>query len=296
MSSISLGSDDGHHHNHKTEAEIFVNKQQPAIKKQTQQAIKLGDLCLLQRIVRLFKVAPNEEITNTAKTCTALHYACSLDSAIILDYLLQLTYTLYKDNFSNIINAKTSEGWNLVMITAVYGATNSLNLLLKYGGVRLYEKDHSGLRAADLALKYKNESVHRILSKQSDQFPIKTITEPCEFVTPLNHKELLKEKTSETPACVQTSGDTTKVEDREEHQELLRHGKRLPCNVCSGEKGWMKYSECCGHPMHPTCVKGMKTCPQCNEGNLRLTTSIRVPENAFVLLDKTLDNHQINTV
>jgi len=290
MSSISISSDDA--------TQSFVNKQQPAIKKQIQHAIKLGDLSLLKRIFQLFKVAPNEEITNTAKTCTALHYACSLDTVIILDYLLQLTYNLYKEDFANIINAKTSEGWNLVMITAVYGANNSLTLLLKYGGLRLYEKDNSGLRAADLALKYKHESIYRNLTKQSDQFPMKTITEPTEFVTPLNQKEFIKEKTQEATCCTQASSDKTKIEDQEEHQELFRHGKRLPCVVCSGDKGWIKYSECCGHPMHPLCLKGMKTCPQCNEGSLRLSSSIRVPEHALTL-NKNLDGPHLpqnNTV
>jgi len=259
---------------------LIINKQQNAIKKQIQQAIKLGDLNLVKRIFRLFKVAPNEEITNTAKTCTALHYACSLDTVIILDYLLQLTYNLYKEDFADIINAKTPEGWNLVMITAAYGASNSLALLLKYGGVKLYEKDNNGLRATDLALKYKKESVYKILIKQADHFPMKTITEPTEFVTPLNYEALAKSETL-LVECTSKVENVKKIEDQEEHQDLFLNGKRLPCVVCSGDKGWLKYSECCGHPMHPLCVKGIKRCPQCSDSCLMLTTNVTCPDKAF---------------
>jgi hypothetical protein len=264
-------------------SDLIINKQQNAIKKQIQQAIKLGDLSLVKRIFRLFKVSPNEEITNTAKTCTALHYACSLDTVIILDYLLQLTYNLYKEDYANIINAKTSEGWSLVMITAAYGASNSLALLLKYGGVRLYEKDNNGLRATDLALKYKKESVYKILTKQADHFPMKTITEPTEFVTPLNYEVLTKSEAL-LVECTSKVENIKKIEDQEEHQELFLNGKRLPCTVCSGDKGWLKYSECCGHPMHPLCVKGIKRCPQCSDSCLMLTTNLKCPEKAFAII------------
>jgi len=261
---------------------LIINKQQNAIKKQIQQAIKLGDLSLLKRIFRLFKVVPNEEITNTAKTCTALHYACSLDTVIILDYLLQLTYSLYKEDYANIINAKTSDGWNLLMITAVYGSTNSLGLLLKYGGVKLYEKDNAGLKASDLALKYKKESVYRILNKQADQFPMKTIVEPTEFATPVDYEALTKNEASIDESASQQN-IAKKIEDQEEHQDLFLHGKRLPCVICCGDKGWLKYSECCGHPMHPLCVKGIKRCPQCSESSLILTPTVKCPEKAFAL-------------
>lgn len=264
-------------------SDLVVNKQQLATKRHLQQAIKTGDLPLLKKLRQLFKVVPNEELGTNNNAWTCLHLACSLDSVISLDFFLKLTYELYKEDYSKIINSKTTEGWNLCMITAMYGASNSLNLLLKYGGVKLYDKDNTGLKAIDLAKKYKKEAVFKMLAKQADSYPQKVITEPADFETPVNVEDLTK---IVHPPAAPCAGN---VEDQEEHQHLLKCGKRMPCVVCSGENGWLRYSECCGHPMHPLCVKSLKGCPYCNCSKLILTSNVKHPEKAFQLV-KTEEN------
>jgi len=263
---------------------LVVNLQKTAIKRQFRHTIKVGDLHLLKKMVALFNIVPNEEISEGDRAWTCLHYACCKDACILLDYLLQLTYELYKEDYNQIVNIKTSEGWNLVMLTAIYGSTNSLQLLLKYGGIKLYDKDNNGLRATDLALKYKKESVYKILTKQVDHFPMKTITEPAEFMTPLNISELEKNEEQIESFLNNVEGLKIKeVDEEEKYQGLFQKGKRLPCVVCAGDKGWLKYSDCCGHPIHPLCVKGIKRCPQCSSSGLCLVSTIKFPEKAFTL-------------
>jgi len=79
--------------------------------------------------------------------------------------------------------------------------------------------------------------------------------------------------------------DAVSIEERDEYQELLRKGKRLPCIICMGSNGWIKYTKCCGQPLHPLCTKKVNICPNCSFDCLTLITDVIYPERAFTLDD-----------
>ena len=49
------------------------------------------------------------------------------------------------------------------------------------------------------------------------------------------------------------------------YRELLLYGKRLPCFICLNDVGYLKYTSCCGHPIHHGCKPLDEKCPMCKK-------------------------------
>jgi len=56
----------------------------------------------------------------------------------------------------------------------------------------------------------------------------------------------------------------------EEEVNLLVNGKKLPCLGCKQNTGWIKYTHCCGSPLHHHCSLEMKNCPVCGSKGFKL--------------------------
>lgn len=41
--------------------------------------------------------------------------------------------------------------------------------------------------------------------------------------------------------------------DLEKYRELLLKGDRVPCIICLSDYGYIKYTTCCGQPIHGPC-------------------------------------------
>ena len=50
------------------------------------------------------------------------------------------------------------------------------------------------------------------------------------------------------------------------YSELFLNGQRRPCNLCGRNTGLIKYTKCCGIPLHLVCFTEveLKVCPVCN--------------------------------
>ncbi len=59
---------------------------------------------------------PHEELSVKGYFWCCLHYAAHFKSNEILEFFIKLAYIVYPDNFSEIINVKTKEGWTPVNI------------------------------------------------------------------------------------------------------------------------------------------------------------------------------------
>jgi len=263
--------------NEKAPKRFILNKQQKATKNQIHNALKQKDTPLAMKLINLFNIAPHEEVSVEGYLWTTLHYASHFKVEKVFDYLLQKTYQEYKEDYVHIVNNKTSEGWNVLMTAAMYGSNECLELLIKYGGVKLYEKDKNGQRAIDLAKRYKQDIAFKMLTKAESDNPTKGTDNIENFVTPFNEGEFSAKPETREPAKTRT----VNIEDWDEYQSLLLNGKRLPCMKCKKNTGWIKYAACCGNPIHPLCIKGDKNCFLCKKENFKLVTDLKFPEKAF---------------
>ncbi len=162
------------------------------------------------------------------------------------------------------------------MIAVIYDKIDAVNLLVKYGGIKLYEADNKGAKATDLGLKYKREKIFKTLTKVQNIYPFK---EGTDNMVPLNTDGLMPTEATVT----ETEQGKVHFEEREDLQDLLLHGKRVPCQICQGANGRIKFTRCCGEPVHSVCVDKATKCPFCGQGSLSLGVDIKYPEKALKL-------------
>jgi hypothetical protein len=222
----------------------------------------------------LHKIDPMEELSADGKFWTGLHYACLYDNIEILEHFIKTVYKSNKSKFVDITNLQTKEGWTPLMISCIYGKVQTLGTLLGFGGQKLFVKDREGFRASDLTKKFNQKDAYKILKKQLEAYPKDTSDI---VITPINISAL--EESEITKDLENLKIDS--VEDDPKYERLFKIGKRVPCVSCRGNKGWLKYTKCCGVPMHHICRKDLNKCPSCNSEELTLITDVLFPEKVF---------------
>jgi len=55
---------------------------------------------------------------------------------------------------------------------------------------------------------------------------------------------------------------------------LLKKGLKKGCIVCEKNNGWVKYTKCCGKPIHFMCGRELKKCPDCQCRIFRIMNEI----------------------
>jgi len=226
---------------------------------------------------------PHEECSVKGYYWTALHYACHFGAKDILAYLCSHVYKNYPEDFNEIINVTTKEGWTPLMISAIYNQTACTEVLLKAGGQKLQLKDNNNRTASNLANFYGWTSIANTIDSQMGSM----IKENS--ATAIN-AEFLNRPSESLDKEVTTSGTTASImgtedgdiEFLDQFYDLLKFGTRLPCLICQLETGWIQYTKCCGQPLHYFCTGSkLKTCPNCNCSELELIYQVRYPERAF---------------
>ena len=262
-----------------------LEKQTNSIKNQVHGAISKRDLKNLKRIVRLFRVDPNEELSVKGYFWTGLHYAAHFKAEDILEFMIKLVYRLNPDKFLDVVNVKTKEGWTPAMIACIYKSDKCLDILFKYGGVRLKLTDKHGRNLMELAKYYRAIECQALLAKVFDEY------KDAE-TTPVNYQ--LLEKVESIDAFYNESqpdeNEQKPVIDEKfikKQRKLHLEGEPNPSVICLSQLGWIKYTDCCGQPLHQTC-KGNKitTCPFCKKPGFLLISEVYYPERSFSIEDK----------
>jgi hypothetical protein len=197
-----------------------------------------------------------------------------------MEYFLKQLYKTNPANYVKIVNEKTKEGWTPLMLCSFYGAKKCMEILLTAGGVKPFLTDNNRRTAEIIASNLHFEDMVRILKAERSkvQKPDLAHTTPVNFV----YLNSVQEEVTPMPRDVTIKVCT--IEDKEEHKELLSKGDRLPCVICLGNLGFIKYTTCCGQPMHPMCKSDTLThCPFCKKSFWDLTSEIEFPERAFEL-------------
>jgi ankyrin repeat protein len=113
-----------------------------------------------------------------------LHVCAKYDAVECTKLLLKKTYQQDDDEYLQIINVRTAEGYTPLMIAIIYQANKTLQLLLRLGGCDLGIMESSKLRAYELALNYQNEIAIRELIVYEDR---------CKKHMFINKQELMEE-------------------------------------------------------------------------------------------------------
>ena len=70
----------------------------------------------------------------------------------------------------------------------------------------------------------------------------------------------------------------------DKYHNLLIFGDRIPCVICLTDDGYIKYTTCCGQPIHSLCKsEKLVKCPYCGKEGFGLTAEIVYPERALEL-------------
>ncbi|EGR32983.1 protein kinase domain protein [Ichthyophthirius multifiliis] len=73
-------------------------------------------------------------------------------------------------------------------------------------------------------------------------------------------------------------------ETKIKYKKLLEDGYRIPCVICCVNLGYIKYTSCCGQPMHGHCqTEKIQNCPFCRDEKYKLITEVLYPDRAFTL-------------
>eukprot|EP00825_Cyclidium_porcatum_P016615 TRINITY_DN1956_c0_g1_i4.p1 TRINITY_DN1956_c0_g1~~TRINITY_DN1956_c0_g1_i4.p1 ORF type:complete len:182 (-),score=13.63 TRINITY_DN1956_c0_g1_i4:114-659(-) len=177
----------------------------------------------------------------------------------------------------------TKEGYTPLMVCCIYKSNEALELLLKYGGVNLLLKDKNQKTAVDLGKKYGNSKCESVINKALAENDYNEMIQPN--YTNLNNLPQLECCLEFTQTAEQDITDIDKVQ----FQELLLKGQLLPCIICLSNLGHIKYTNCCGQPLHQHCCNNQlqsstdKSCPVCKSQNCQLVCVIRHPERALTL-------------
>ena len=238
-------------------------------------SIQNQDIETTKKLHYFFSVDPNEEVSIQGYYWTALHYAAFFGSVMHLEYFLKLIYLKQKEHLTEILNLPTVENYTPLMIAAMNGKRVVLELLLKIGGVKLDVKDTKGRTAIDLAKSNGKSNCAEFLEKFMNS---KSSSMKLNIDYFKNAEAVLNYTPYNKPV------DEKEDEDDPKNLELITKGKRIPCVICQEDTGLIKYTRCCGQPLHSFCVEDkIKNCPYCKCGNLELINEIYHPQRAFEL-------------
>jgi hypothetical protein len=246
-----------------------INVQTDNTKNRLHSMIEKNDVVALKKAMETQNISPYEELSKVDSYWTALHYACHFGSTDCLKYMIRKIFERHPNEFSIVMNEKTVEGYTPLIITAIYGRKEATKTLLQTGGIDLKAKSDDGYAAIDHAHKHKHPAIVKLVEDE-------ILTNKTKSVTPVNCKFMIQEPTMK-------SSSNLPVEDRPEYQALFKFGIKYPCMFCMTNKGWIKYTTCCGQPLHEVCQKNITRCPNCKKDNLKLTCDMLYPERAFSL-------------
>jgi len=210
---------------------VYISvKQSNTIKNRIHNAIKDKDYNLVVDLMEKNDVDPHEEISVKGYNWTCIHYAAHFNAEQIIEYLLKAAYARTPDKFLEIVNTQSKEGWSALMVCGIYRSLECLNVMLKCGGCRTDITDNSGKTPLQLAEYY--GSIYCFERLKQVSFGL----------IPVNQDFLKKEK-------------STQFQNDPECYDLLLNGILRPCVYCQSNLGYLKYSKCCGLPMHKQCLR-----------------------------------------
>ena len=263
----------------------MLDLQQNSNKNQMHAAISAQKLDKVIKLSNLYNFQSHEECSVKGHFWNCMHYAAHFRSEKILEYWLKKTYKLFPEKFIEIINEKTCEGWTPLMIAGIYNSPKCIEILFKCGGIILHEKDDKGKTALELTSTFNNKECNEMIQKEISNFS-KTSSQAHTKInnTWLNDfKDEVKDNEQSSKPIIITCNDSS-IEEDDRYRSLLRHGERLPCLICLCNKGLIKYTTCCGQPIHPYCkMDKIKSCPNCKTDNWELNWEVEYPERAFTL-------------
>jgi ankyrin repeat protein len=235
-----------------------TSKQSNQIKNKLHHAIKANDFNKVVELVEENDVDANEEISVEGNFWTCLHYAAHFNGDQILEYFLNRTYQRNLDQFAEIVNTQTKEGWSPLMVATIYQALECIKVFIKYGGIKTDLVDNEGKTPLELAEYYGAIYCYEVLMNLPWG------------VLDINELYLKQEK-------------VLNFENDQQYYNLLMHGIPRPCAYCESNLGYLRYSECCGTPMHKQCLAERDfICAGCGNGNSNVYGEILDPTKAFM--------------
>ena len=259
--------------------------QQDSTKNQMHTAIRERKLNKVMKLSKIYNFLPQESCSIKGYFWNCMHYASHFQSEAILEYWLKKTYRLFPEQYVQIINEKTCEGWTPLMIATIYNSPRCIDILFKSGGIKLKEKDEKGKTALDLASIYCRSECEKIIQKEISKLSKMGFQDYTNINDAFlqNFKDEDKEHERFSKSIILTCNDPS-IEEDERYRMLLLHGERIQCLICLCNKGLIKYTTCCGQPMHSHCkIDRLKFCPNCKADDLSLTWEVEHPERAFTL-------------
>jgi len=242
-----------------------ISKQPNPVKRELHDAIKNNDYNKTVQIIIKHSVDPHEEISAPGFLWSPIHYACHFKCPKILEYLLIKAYSHYNSDYVSILNTSSKDGWTPVMVAGIYQSMECLNLLIKYGGIYTDLKDSNGKTASQLAEYYGATACFEMLKSLPPFIPIK----PDAF-----------QNAKLEPAHLETDNDANGLSAALEN--LYINGTLKPCLYCFSNIGYIRYSKCCGHPMHKACLKEKDMiCKGCFRSDTEVHGKIEFPDKAF---------------
>ena len=234
-------------------------------------AIKNKDLEKVKELYKSNSILPNEEISVKGYFWSCLHYSCHFNVPSILYYFCKLVYQNYPEQYEEVINIKSNEGWSPAMICCIYKATDCFNLLLKIGGINFNLKDKNNRTCEGLAAYYGAIDCFEAIKKIKEKINSKGIL-------PLS-VEIVKSPVDQLSELL----GGLSLENENKYADLFMSGDRKPCQLCHTNNGYIKYTQCCGEPVHLVCFEelDLKDCPVCLKPAFQLTSQILHPEKAF---------------
>ena len=237
----------------------ITTNQSNTLKNQLHNAIKTRDFDKVVELMEAHDIDPNEEISVKGYLWTPFHYASHFNDTRILEYLLKRGYFKNPNNFVKMINSQTKEGWTPLMICAIYRSIDCVELLLRVGGINTAATDNSGKTALQLAEYYGSI---QCANKLRD-IPL--------GILHLDESYFVQEK---MPAYMEDPA----------YYDLLIGGVLRPCIYCESNLGYLRYSKCCGTPMHQQCLREKDfICWGCQTGGAEVYGEITDPTKAFTL-------------
>ena len=112
-----------------------------SVKNKAHKLIEKGDLTEMREYFEENQIKPNEELSEITYNWNCMHYASHFKRPLILHYLLQLANKYYPYEIVQILNQRTKEGWDPLMICCIYKSPECLRVLIELGGSNLTNVD-----------------------------------------------------------------------------------------------------------------------------------------------------------
>lgn len=143
-----------------------ISKQQ---KEQLVKMVSSDRAALLAKYIEKEVIAAEREIGAKGTRWNLLHLCAKYDSVECMKYLARKSYQEDAEEYLQMVNRQTAEGYTPLMVSIIYQSHRTLQLLLRLGGSDLSIMEASKLRAYDLALNYHNEKAIQELIVYEDR-------------------------------------------------------------------------------------------------------------------------------